>query len=320
MTGRGISLRVSLTDACSLRCLYCREAGEGARIGRERRLDTHELTDAIHLIHQAVRIEKIRFTGGEPLLRGDLTTVVAYCARMGIPDISLTTNGLLLAGLAEPLCGAGLGRINISLDSLNPETYSRITRGGRVADVLSGIDAALSQPFHVIKLNVVQMRGINDQEAPDLLDFAMGKGCQIRFLEVMPIGPAAQQFDELFVPSSVTRERLSARFDLTPLPYRCGGTSRDYLAEDESGRQTVCGFISPSSRPFCEGCRRLRLSADGHLAGCLARRDRIDLLPAIESARRGNPQPLVESVKQALMVKQLPHELTLQQEMVRIGG
>lgn len=320
MISHTISLRVSVTGACPLRCQYCRAVNEASPSGIKKRFDTRELINAIALLSRVVRIDKIRFTGGEPLIRPDLTALVASCAKLGIPDLSMTTNGQLLAGVAASLRRAGLERINISLDSLNPKTYSDITRGGNLADALSGIEAALLQRFDLIKLNMVLMRGINDHEAPELLDYAMSKGCRVRFLELMPIGTAAAHFNERFVPSSETCERLANRFTLTPLAYKPGETSRDFLAEDRRGRTAVCGFISPSSQPFCGGCRRLRLTEDGLLLGCLARLDRFDLRPALEKASKGDMQPLTEAVEMALMLKLQPRDLAQQSDMEKIGG
>lgn len=320
MMHHGISLRVSVTASCPLRCQYCRASDEASPSGRQGRLDTHALIDTIAILSRVARIDKIRFTGGEPLIRPDLTTVIASCAKLNIPDVSLTTNGQRLCGLAPSLRAAGLGRINISLDSLNPKTYSSITRGGNLADSLSGIEAALLQGFDPIKLNMVLMRGINDHEAPEMLDYAMDKGCRVRFLELMPIGVAAVHFGERFVPWSETCERLADRFTLRPLSYESGDTCRNYFAEDRRGRSAVCGFISPSSQPFCDGCRRLRLTDDGSLLGCLARLDRIDLRLALERAGIGDMQPLAKTVEAALMLKRQPRDLALQHDMARIGG
>ena len=320
MTLPPISLRVSLTDACPLRCIYCRSADEVHPTHHRSRLEGGEMIEAIALLNRVAPIEKIRFTGGEPLLRPDLTALIAACARLSVPDLSLTTSGQLLAGQAAPLRQAGLGRINISLDSLDPETYGRITGGARLADTLSGISAAQDNGFAPIKLNAVIMRGVNDQEAPRMLEFAMAQGCQMRFLELMPIGVAAARFEERFVPWRETYERLAGPFTLAPLPYAPGATSRDYRVRNGQAGAGTCGFISPSSHPFCSGCRRLRLGADGQMLACLARLDRYDLRPALDQARQGDMEPLADLVATALRRKRRRRDLARQRDMARIGG
>ena len=319
MNARGISLRLSVTDACQLRCRYCRPAGDGEHATR-RRLSSDDLLLLVRGIHAVRGIEKLRFTGGEPLLRRDLLGLVAACAAMGIPDLALTTNAQRLAGLAGPLRADGLHRVNVSLDSLDDAVFSTITRGGSLAGSLAGIEAARRAGLRPIKLNTVVMRDLNDHEVADLLDFGFDTGCQVRFLELMPIGVAAGEFEHRFVPWREVHERLCERFELMPQSYEPGSTSRNYEARDRLGRTTVCGFISPSSRPFCQGCQRLRLTADGLLLGCLAGCGRLDLRPALDALRWGDDLPLTLAIEAALGMKRRQHDLARQRDMAWIGG
>ena len=321
MTHKGISLRLSVTEACQLRCSYCRPVNDNAECGPSRpRLESAELLALVRHLHAATGIAKLRFTGGEPLLRRDLPSLIAACVDLGISDISLTTNGQRLPDLAATLRDSGLDRINISLDSLDPATFARITRGGDLRATLAGIDAVLAHRMNPVKLNMVALRGINDDEITDLLEFGLRTGCQVRFLELMPIGVAAGNFDERLVPASEVWQRLLERYRLEEIPGERGATSRDYLAEDGHGRRTVCGFISPTSQPFCDGCNRLRLTHDGRLLGCLAHRESLDLLPALRAAVDGDSGPLTKAVADALAMKTWPRNLSEQRDMARIGG
>ena len=320
MISNGVSLRVSVTEACHLHCLYCRpEEGNGTAPGTKA-LELDELSTFLHLLHALVGITKLHFTGGEPLLRRDLSDLVAAGAALGIDDLALTTNGQFLADRAPGLQQAGLHRVNVSLDSLRSDTFAAITRGGELGASLKGIQAALACGLRPVKLNVVVLRGLNDDEVVAMLDYALESGCRIRFLELMPIGAAAADFERRFVSCPEVFARLADRFRLEPLPYAGGATSRDYLATARPGRTTGGGFISPSSRPFCEGSARLRLTADGRLLGCLAKKAHLEIRPALDAARAGDVHPLAALVREALAMKHWSHDLTEQRDMVRIGG
>ena len=247
----------------------------------------------------------MRLTGGEPLLRAGLDRLVAMLAAAGAADLALTTNGQRLAEMAGPLKQAGLNRINISLDSLSPATFAAITRGGILEKTLAGIAAARRAGLDPVKLNMVVMRGENDHEVADLVRFAVEHGCQMRFLELMPIGVAAAGFEDRFVSSAEVLERLAGEFALTELPVDPRSTSRNFVAEDQSGRWTTIGFISPSSQPFCAGCRRLRLTAAGVLLGCLARPTGIPIAPLLRSGSELDAEALVAAVEQALGMKRI---------------
>jgi cyclic pyranopterin phosphate synthase len=274
--------------------------------------------ERIEHISQAVPVSKIRITGGEPLLYPEVVDVVSGCARLGIPEIALTTNGFRLAELTKPLREAGLQRINISLDSLQPETFHQIT-GGRLADVLEGIFAAKRAGL-ALKLNTVVQRGFNFEELTELLEFSAREQIHIRYLEMMPIGPAAADFDSLYVSGMEIKEQLSKLARLEPLEYVRGETSRDYRAILPDGSESLCGFILPTSTPFCDGCRRLRLDAGGRLYGCLAQPDTIPLHKAFSSADRGDFDPLQGEISRALSIKKRPQQFRQQTGMVEIGG
>ncbi|NIA14344.1 MAG: radical SAM protein [Nitrospiraceae bacterium] len=315
-----ISLRLSVTAACQLRCCYCRPERDGGQVCAGACLQVPELVTLVRHLHTAAGIAKLRFTGGEPLLRKDLPEVVAACGGLGIGDVALTTNGQRLVAVAEELKRGGLHRVNISLDSLNGDTFAAITRGGNLASSLAGIEAALAKGLRPVKLNMVVMRDLNDHEVGDMLDFALDTGCHIRFLELMPIGEAAREFGQRFVGWRETYERIAGGRTFRPSPYRLGATSRDYDVQDARGRKTVCGFISPSSRPFCRGCNRLRLTADGRLLGCLAHRRYLDLRPALRLALAGDLEPLASDIHEAFSMKRQNHDLADQREMAAIGG
>lgn len=284
-TGPALSLRISLTDRCMLRCAYCQPEGtRGVRgLGGLDRQDAcptsvcgppacsaEEVVRFVRILRSRYAVEKARLTGGEPLLRADIADIVHGIAQEGVPDVALTTNAQRLAAAAPQLRGAGLRRVNVSLDSLRPDVFARLARGGSLAAALRGIDAALECGLLPVKVNMVVLRGVNDGEVADMLRFGLERGVAVRFLEVMPIGPAAGRFREWFVPSDEVRSQLEAEFRIGAAPLAPPGTSEDYFAEDAQGRKGVVGFIPSCSRPFCGGCRKLRLATDGRLIGCLA--------------------------------------------------
>jgi cyclic pyranopterin phosphate synthase len=241
-------------------------------------------------------------------------------AALGVADLALTTNGQRLAEMAGPLRQTGLNRVNISLDSLNSATFAAITHGGILENTLEGIAAARRAGLDPVKLNMVVMRGENDHEVADLVRFAAGHGCQMRFLELMPIGVAAAGFGDRFVSSAEVFERLACEFALTALPVDPRSTSRNFVAEDRQGRWTTIGFISPSSQPFCAGCRRLRLTATGVVLGCLARSTGIPIAPLLRSGPKLDAEALVAAVEEALGMKRLDGEFLQPRAMVGIGG
>jgi cyclic pyranopterin phosphate synthase len=312
-----LSLRLSVTSRCQLRCRYCAPADGLA--GPPAALASDEIIEFVRALGRRYPLRKVHLTGGEPLTRPDLLALVAALAREGAADLALTTNGLRLAPMAAGLRRAGLGRVNISLDSLDPDTYRRLTRGARLAPVIAGIDAACRAGFAPIKLNMVVLRGINDHEVAEVVRWGLDRGCQVRLLELMPIGVAQPHFDQWFLSTAEVRERLAARFDLQPVAGAAGGSSRNFMARGEKTGGIV-GFISPCSDSFCSGCRRLRLTAEGRLLGCLAQPDSVDIRAALHAAGPERDALLSAAVETALALKRNGRRFAAQGPMIAVGG
>ena len=320
----GLVIRLSVTARCQLRCTYCLpEKGCACpAAGPARELPRAALVRLVSLLHEAHGVRRVRFTGGEPLLRADLTELIAEVAALGIPELALTTNAQLLAARAADLRAAGLQRINISLDSLRPAVFARISRGGNLAATLAGIRAAQAAGLGPVKLNMVVLRGENDAEVADQLRFALHTGCHLRFLELMPIGVAARDFAQRFVPADEIREHLAGpAFDWEPLPWDPAETSRDWRVRDADGRETVCGFIAPTTQPFCAGCRRLRLTSEGQLHGCLVRASAQDLTSILGEANHAIARNRIADVlATAFAHKQGERFTTVTPSMASVGG
>jgi cyclic pyranopterin phosphate synthase len=268
-------LRVSVTDRCNLRCVYCMPKEGVSLLGHN---DILRYEEILRVVRAAVRegITKVRLTGGEPLVRRGLADFISILAGMkGLADISLTTNGILLENQAEAIWRAGIRRINISLDSLNPDRYRAITRGGSLEAVLRGIRKAARIGFSPIKINVVLMKGTNDDEILDFARATLRLPYQVRFIERMPIGMSGMDAAD-YVSNDEARELIARDFQLEQL--NGGGDSRGPARRYRiAGAPGEIGFISPISHEFCSECNRLRLTADGHLRGCLFSEDEIDL-------------------------------------------
>jgi cyclic pyranopterin phosphate synthase len=265
-------------------------------------------------------LDKIRITGGEPLVRGDIVEVVRQLATIETADLAMTTNGQGLSALAGPLKDAGLRRINVSLDSLDPDIFRSLTRTGSLQKTLAGIEAALRAGFRSVKVNAVVMRGWNDSEAGDLVDFGLRTGCEVRFIELMTTGLSSAQFADWFISSDELRERLSQRFDLSALPYERGGSSRRYRVSDRAGHLGTLGFISPNTHPFCGGCRRLRLTAHGDLLACLGRKERFPLRDLLRSPGEEADEHIAGIARCALGCKRQGTTLHVPRLMSSIGG
>jgi cyclic pyranopterin phosphate synthase len=278
-------LRVSLTDRCNLRCTYCMPAEGLPWLDREELLDDAETLRLIDIGIRLLGIRTVRLTGGEPLLRRGLEELVAGVAALRPrPTIALTTNGIGLARRAEALAAAGLDRINISLDTLDRQTFVRLARRDRLPDVLAGVAAAREAGLTPVKINAVLMRGLNDHEAPDLVRWAMTEGVQLRFIEQMPLDAQhAWQRSEMVTADEI-RTRLAQHVELVEDE---GDARRRGSAPAElfriAGTEHRVGIIASVTRPFCGACDRVRLTADGQLRNCLFARSESDLRGPLRS-------------------------------------
>ena len=259
-------LRVSLTDRCSLRCTYCMPNDFADWLPSQSLLSTDEL---ITVIEAAVSqgVNEIRLTGGEPLLRPDIVEIVARInAIANPPKLSMTTNGLALARLAQPLVAAGLSRINISLDTLDRERFKRLTFRDRIDEVFAGIDAARAAGLKPVKINSVLMRGVNDDEPLALLKWALKEGVSLRFIEQMPLDAGGIWSRQEMVTADEIHAELSKEFGLTPVPGRGSSPAEEFSID---GGPAVVGIIASVTRPFCASCDRVRLTSDGQIRACL---------------------------------------------------
>ncbi|MCX7847722.1 MAG: radical SAM protein [bacterium] len=310
-----LSLRLAVTNACDLRCVYCRPESAASSIASYDRLGFDDFLWLVRTVQQRFALRKVHLTGGEPLMRDGLPALIRALAATGIPDLALTTNGQRLASLAPALAHAGLRRVNVSLDSLHPDVYARITRGAPLQPVLDGIAAARAAGL-AIKLNMVVLRGWNDHELLHHVHFALTHGCDLRFLELMPISCATKLFLNAYVPASQILSSLAASFSLTPLPTPPGRPQLFRLANGSGAVCTVSTITSVSS-PFCNGCHRLRFTADGLLLGCLARPHTLPLLPII---RARDADRLHHALRLALQHKRSDGSFNQPTPMCSIGG
>jgi GTP 3',8-cyclase len=270
-------LRVSLTDRCNLRCSYCMPEEGLQWLPRPELLTDDELVRVIGVAVGRLGITEVRFTGGEPLLRRGLTGIVERVAALRPrPEISLTTNGIGLDRLAAPLRAAGLDRINVSLDTLTPEVFVRLARRDRLADVLTGLEAATAAGLNPIKVNTVLMRGVNDHEPVALLRFCLDRGYQLRFIEQMPLDAQHGWRRAEMVTADEILAALSGEFTLTPDDPADRGSAPAEAFLVNGGPARV-GIIGSVTRPFCGACDRIRLTADGQLRNCLFAREENDL-------------------------------------------
>ncbi len=315
-----ISLRISVTQRCQLRCLYCMPPEGVPKRDRADILSFEQIVRFVRILKSNCGLSKLHITGGEPLVRPHVADLIGMLVREGVGNIALTTNGHLLGDLALPLKKAGLDRLNISLDTLDSATYRHLTRGGDLRDTLAGIDAAMASGLRPIKLNMIVIKGLNSDEVVPIAQFGLDRGCEVRFLELMPIGPGAEHFAEWFVPSTQVKAKLSEAFDLTPEPIRPGDSARRYFATDGQGREGFLGFISSTSKPFCAGCRRLRLTACGELVGCLATGLAVNIQPLLRGAQVDTADRLMEIVQEALRLKRDGGGFVTRNLMTLTGG
>jgi cyclic pyranopterin phosphate synthase len=269
-------LRVSVTDRCNLRCRYCMPAEGLPWLAKPETLTDDELIRLVS-IFVALGVEQVRLTGGEPLLRRSLTDLVGRIAALTPrPRIAMTTNGIGLDRLAGPLAGAGLDRVNISLDTVDPQEFADLTRRDRLKDVEAGLEAARDAGLVPVKVNAVAMRGINDHSVADLLAWCLERGYELRFIEQMPLDAQHGWDASTMIGSDEIRTRLSERFTITPLPESERGSAPAERFLVDGGPATV-GIIASVTAPFCGACDRTRLTADGQVRNCLFSQRETDL-------------------------------------------
>jgi cyclic pyranopterin phosphate synthase len=303
-------VRLSVTDRCDFRCVYCM-AEEMTFAPRSEILSLEEL-ELVAKAFVELGVEKIRLTGGEPLVRHNVMSLVKNIGQLkGLNELTLTTNGSQLSKRARELCDHGVKRLNISIDSLQPERFKRITRTGNLNTVLEGIDAAISNPFKKIKLNAVILKGRNEDEILDLVRFARNKKVDISFIEEMPLGLIDEHNRALsFCSSDEIHDIVSARYPLTSTDENTGGPSQYYSMADSDSR---IGFISPHSHNFCHLCNRVRVTVEGRLLLCLGNEHSVDLR-AILRSNPGEIEPLKQAIIAAMEIKPEKHNFDLEGE------
>jgi cyclic pyranopterin phosphate synthase len=268
-------LRVSVTDRCDFRCVYC--MSEHMSFLPKRELLSLEEIDRLCATFIRKGVKRIRITGGEPLVRRNVMSLIeglgARIGQGGLDEVTLTTNGSQLSRFAEPLARAGVRRINVSLDTRDPERFRTITRWGDLNQVLNGVDAARDAGL-AVKINMVALRGVNDDEIPSMMEWAHGRGMDLTLIETMPMGDVEDDRVEHYMPLSLVRARLAEHYSLHESDYRTGGPARYVHVKETGGR---LGFITPLTHNFCESCNRVRLTCTGMLYMCLGQNDDADL-------------------------------------------
>lgn len=315
LQGRKINyLRLSVTDRCNLRCRYCMPEEGISKIEHNELLSLEQLSTLVGQLSE-LGINKVRITGGEPLVRqGIVGLVESIKALKGIEEITMTTNGILLKEIALPLKQAGLSRVNISLDSLDPERFTQMTRGGQLEKVLEGIEEAIRVGLTPIKINVVLIRGFNDDEIEDFVQWTYNEAVEVRFIELMPIGEVAHWSLDQFMPNQKVLEKVPA---LVSIP--ASDPSSPALYYQLPGGKGKVGLISPVSCKFCDQCNRIRLTATGKIKTCLHAEEEVDLKPYLENAHL-----LKCMIKEIIAIKPIEHHLEngiqISKNMVEIGG
>ncbi len=297
-------IRLSITDRCDFRCVYC--MGEDMTfLPRDEVLSLEECARLVK-IFVGLGISKVRITGGEPLVRKNALWLFEEIGQY-VPELVLTTNGSQLAKQAASLKKAGVKRINISIDSLRAERFKKITRTGDLSKVLDGLEASIQAGVAGIKINTVLMRGSNDDEALDLVKFAIDKKIDISFIEEMPLGEVNHARESTFVSNVDTLKLLQTKFNLIPSAETTGGPARYWHVADS---YTKIGFISPHSHNFCESCNRVRISCKGELYLCLGQEDKIELMPLLREHPHDDA-PITQAIQNSMRVKPKGHDFDL---------
>lgn len=302
--GRRIEyVRLSVTDRCNLRCSYCLPRGFTGFDEPDEWLTFDEVERVIGAFAR-LGVSRVRLTGGEPLVRHGLPDLAARLSRLpGIADLSLSTNAVLLAHKAGALRDAGVHRVNVSLDTLRPGRFAAITGGGHFDKALDGLMAAKRAGFAPIKINMVALKGVNDDEFEDMVEFCLVHGFTLRFIEIMPVGDTGREATRYYLDLQEVKRRLASRFDLVPGVMPGGGPAR-YM--QVAGTHLRIGFITPISRHFCASCNRVRLSADGTLYLCLGKNHSVGLRPLLRAG--ATDDELEAAIIEALALKPERHE------------
>lgn len=319
--GRQITdLRISVTDRCNFRCVYCRSANPENHMAEHKLLSWTEL-ERLSRILIGLGIRKVRVTGGEPLVRTGVEEFISALKKMGVEDLALTTNGQMLGERCEKLVAAGLNRINISLDSLDRAKFEKITRTRSFDRVLAGINAAQASPLRPVKVNAVLVRGINDDEVERFAEFARERDLIMRFIEFMPLDADRTWNRELMVPAAEIKSRIEARWTLVPVTHERSETARKYRFADGRGE---IGLIAPVTQPFCGFCSRIRLTADGKLRTCLFSKEDHDLRHLLRE--NASDDEIASEIGRIVMDKEAGHKINEpdfvppSRTMVYIGG
>ncbi len=299
-------IRLSITDRCDFRCLYCMSE-DMTFLPRDEVLSLEECARLVK-IFVSLGVTKVRITGGEPLVRKNALWLFNEIGQLeSLKELVLTTNGSQLKKQAQALKNAGVKRINISLDSLDSQRFKAITRTGELDKVLSGIQAAKLVGFENIKLNTVLMRGFNQDETENLVEFAVQQAIDISFIEEMPLGEVSHVRTSTFVSNVDTLKLLKSKYALTPSNHHSGGPARYWQV---AGTLTRIGFISPHSHNFCESCNRVRITCKGELYLCLGQADKIDLMPLLRQYP-DNDAPIISAIINSMAIKPKGHDFDL---------
>jgi cyclic pyranopterin phosphate synthase len=307
--GRAITyIRVSVTDRCDFRCVYCMSE-DMTFLPKQDLLSLEEL-DRLCSAFVRLGTRKIRITGGEPLVRRGVMTLFRSLSRHigegALDELTVTTNGSQLARYASELRDCGVRRVNVSLDSLNPERFRTLTRWGDFAQVMKGIDAADAAGLK-IKINAVALKGVNDEEAPEMIAWAHGRGFDLTFIEVMPLGEIGEARFDQYLPLTELRAQLSRRYTLEPSTHASGGPARYFDIAETGGR---LGFITPLTHNFCESCNRVRVTCTGTLYMCLGQDDAADLREPLR--RSESDGPLEAAIRAAITRKPKGHDFLIE--------
>lgn len=300
-------LRVSVTDRCDFRCVYC--MSENMTFLPKRELLTLEELDRLCSAFVSLGVKKLRLTGGEPLVRRNLMSLIRSLGRHldsgALEELTLTTNGSQLATYAKELYAAGVRRVNVSIDTLDEAKFKAVTRRGDLRQVLGGVDAALEAGLK-LKINTVALREVNEDEIPSIAEWAHGLGMDLSLIETMPLGDIDEDRTDQYLPLSLVRARLAQRFSLSDIPYRTGGPARYARVAETGGR---IGFITPLTHNFCESCNRVRVTCTGTLFMCLGQEDAADLRTPLRASE--GDEALVAAIREAITRKPKGHDFVI---------